>query len=104
MHMASTPPTTPTPIQIHSVLGSLMDRLAKYASADKAVMQRLLDMRAFERFRDAIARIISAQVRVSLDGEPDTRACPCATARFSARCTLDGGRVILLGAEAMTEM
>jgi hypothetical protein len=39
-----------------------MDRLAKYASADKAVMQRLLEMRAFERFRDAIARIISAQV------------------------------------------
>lgn len=39
-----------------------MDRLARYATADGAVMARLLDMRAFERFRDAIAHIIAAQV------------------------------------------
>jgi hypothetical protein len=39
-----------------------MDRLARYA-ADKAVMGRLLELRAFERFQDAIARIIAAQVR-----------------------------------------
>mmetsp|Transcript_10243 Transcript_10243/g.17835 ORF Transcript_10243/g.17835 Transcript_10243/m.17835 type:complete len:833 (-) Transcript_10243:476-2974(-) len=48
-------------VKVHTVVASLMDRLARYAAADPAVMVQLLDMRAFERFRDAIARIISAQ-------------------------------------------
>ncbi len=52
-------------VKVHSVMASLMDRLAKYAAADKAVMARLLDMKAFERFRDAIAHVITAQVRRS---------------------------------------
>jgi hypothetical protein len=48
--------------QVHSVMAGLMDRLARYASADKAVMDRLNGMQAFERFREAIAAVIAAQV------------------------------------------
>jgi hypothetical protein len=47
-------------------MSGLMDRLARYASADKGVMGRLLDMRAFDRFRDAIAHVISVQVWVGV--------------------------------------
>ena len=32
-------------VKVHTVMASLMDRLAKYAESDPAVMQRLLDMK-----------------------------------------------------------
>ncbi|KAL6753231.1 vacuolar protein sorting-associated protein 35 [Haematococcus lacustris] len=52
-------------VKVHSVMASLMDRLARYAAADSWAMTRLTEMRAFERFRDAIGRIISAQASMA---------------------------------------
>ncbi|GFH26478.1 vacuolar protein sorting-associated protein 35, partial [Haematococcus lacustris] len=52
-------------VKVHSVMASLMDRLARYAAADPWAMTRLTEMRAFERFRDAIGRIISAQASMA---------------------------------------
>ncbi|GAX84024.1 hypothetical protein CEUSTIGMA_g11449.t1 [Chlamydomonas eustigma] len=48
-------------VKVHAIMSSLMDRLAKYAESDAAVMQRLLEMKAFEKFRDSIGRVLNAQ-------------------------------------------
>ena len=48
-------------VKVHAVMASFMDRLAKYAQSDPAVMQRLLEMGAFEKFKEAIARVLFAQ-------------------------------------------
>mmetsp|Transcript_27157 Transcript_27157/g.69109 ORF Transcript_27157/g.69109 Transcript_27157/m.69109 type:complete len:847 (-) Transcript_27157:307-2847(-) len=48
-------------VKVHAVLGSLMDRLAKYAGADAGALARLTSMAAFDRFRAAIAAVLAAQ-------------------------------------------
>lgn len=48
-------------VKVHAVMSSFMDRLAKYALSDVAVMQRLLEINAFEKFKEAIARVLFAQ-------------------------------------------
>ncbi|KAG1664616.1 hypothetical protein FOA52_004491 [Chlamydomonas sp. UWO 241] len=52
-------------VKVHAVMSSLMDRLARYAQAEAPVMERLLEMKAFERFRDAVDRVIAAQLGMS---------------------------------------
>ena len=44
MLLGSLPELQPE-VKVHTVMASLMDRLAKYAESDPAVMQRLLDMK-----------------------------------------------------------
>eukprot|EP00955_Chlamydomonas_euryale_P057165 356687-Chlamydomonas_euryale.AAC.2 len=48
--------------QLPIVMASLMDRLARYATTDMAVLQRLLEMKAFERFQDAVSKVLASQV------------------------------------------
>ncbi len=81
--------------QITSCMASLMDRLAKYAASDKAVMSQLLSIQAFDRFRDAIAHVIAAQVRAAhthIHRSPaDTQSLP-ATAAY-LQCAVRGTRM-----------
>lgn len=44
-------------VKVHAIMSSLLDRLAKYAQSDPGVMQSLLDMTAFEKFKEAIAKV-----------------------------------------------
>lgn len=48
-------------VKVHAVMASLMDRLARYASSDKAIVQQLLDIKAFDLFRATISRVIDQQ-------------------------------------------
>jgi len=47
---------------VHAVLAGLMDRLARYAATDASSLARLTAMHAFNRFKDAITHILTAQV------------------------------------------
>uniref|UniRef100_A0A7R9YYL8 Vacuolar protein sorting-associated protein 35 n=1 Tax=Chlamydomonas euryale TaxID=1486919 RepID=A0A7R9YYL8_9CHLO len=49
-------------VKLPIVMASLMDRLARYATTDMAVLQRLLEMKAFERFQDAVSKVLASQV------------------------------------------
>ena len=48
-------------VKVHVVMSSLLDRLAKYAQSDSEVLKALLDMNAFEKFKEAIAKVLFAQ-------------------------------------------
>eukprot|EP00850_Spirogloea_muscicola_P002909 SM000011S19087 [mRNA] locus=s11:783175:828718:+ [translate_table: standard] len=55
-------------VDIKTVMSQLMDRLSKYAAMSPEVLPEFLEVDAFSKFSEAVAKVIEAQPDMALDG------------------------------------
>eukprot|EP00850_Spirogloea_muscicola_P001040 SM000004S14910 [mRNA] locus=s4:133208:176671:- [translate_table: standard] len=55
-------------VDVKTVMSQLMDRLSKYAAMSPEVLPEFLEVDAFSKFSEAVAKVIEAQPDMALDG------------------------------------